>query len=191
MLTGEKEMDDFKLLRSDRKTLALQITPDGKLLVRAPRRMPLWQIRKFMEEKRSWIAAHRSAAQSAFREGQAHPLSERELDDLKSRAKDYFTARTAFFAEKMGVSYGAISIRCQATRWGSCSASGNLSFNCLLMLAPEEVADYVIVHELSHRIQMNHSPAFWAQVSQVLPDYRAQRQWLKEQGGTLLSRRKG
>lgn len=88
----------------------------------------------------------------------------------------------------MGISFGRITIRSQHTRWGSCSADGNLSFNCLLMFAPESVQDYVVVHELCHRKHMNHSPAFWAEVEKVLPDYRLQKAWLKEQGTSLLAR---
>ena len=88
----------------------------------------------------------------------------------------------------MGVSYGRITIRCQKTRWGSCSAKGNLNFNCLLMLAPPEVADYVVVHELCHRKHMNHGAAFWSEVARILPDYARHRAWLKENGSRLLAR---
>lgn len=93
-----------------------------------------------------------------------------------------------YFAEKIGVDYGRITIRCQKTRWGSCSSSGNLSFNCLLMLVPESVRDYVIVHELCHRKEMNHSARFWREVAEVCPDYQASRAWLRKNGGALIAR---
>ena len=82
----------------------------------------------------------------------------------------------------MGVSYGSITVRDQKTRWGSCSAKGNLNFNWKLVLMPEEILEYVVVHELAHRLQMNHSTEFWDEVEKILPDYRKRRQWLKENG---------
>ena len=88
----------------------------------------------------------------------------------------------------MDVTFGRITIRSQHSRWGSCSASGNLNFNCLLMLAPEAVRDYVIVHELCHRKVMNHSPGFWKEVGAVLPSFQTHRRWLKENGASLLAR---
>jgi predicted metal-dependent hydrolase len=86
----------------------------------------------------------------------------------------------------VGVDYRRITIRSQKTRWGSCSSSGNLNFNCLLLLAPPEVLDYVVVHELCHRKEMNHSPRFWAEVGRVLPDYKKRNKWLKENGSRLM-----
>ena len=88
----------------------------------------------------------------------------------------------------VGVTYGRITIRNQRSRWGSCSGKGNLNFNCLLMLTPDHVIDYVVVHELCHRLEMNHSPAFWAQVERVLPDYRKSREWLREHEKELIGR---
>lgn len=89
------------------------------------------------------------------------------------------------------MTYGRISIRKQKTRWGSCSREGNLNFNSLLMMAPPEVLDYVVVHELCHRLEMNHSARFWAQVEKVIPDYRKPRKWLKEHGSQLMLRMHG
>ena len=97
-------------------------------------------------------------------------------------------ARVAFFAPQIGVSCGRVTIRAQRTRWGSCGRNGNLNFNCLLMLAPPEVLDSVVVHELCHRREMNHSARFYAEVLRVFPEYRKHRQWLKENGEALMAR---
>lgn len=86
------------------------------------------------------------------------------------------------------MSFGRISYRFQRTRWGSCSARGDLSFNCLLLLCPPEVLDYVVVHELCHRRHMDHSGRFWAEVAVMLPDYQARRAWLREHGPALMAR---
>ena len=88
--------------------------------------------------------------------------------------------RVAYFAERMDVTYGRIAIRNQKTRWGSCSSAGNLNFNIHLADMPEELLDYVVVHELAHRREMNHSQAFWRIVETQLPDWRERRRRLKE-----------
>ena len=86
------------------------------------------------------------------------------IKELADKARIFIPERVKYYAEVIGVDYGRITIRCQKTRWGSCSSKGNLNFNCLLMLMPSEVIDYVVVHELCHIKQMNHSKAFWKEV---------------------------
>ena len=177
-------MYDYRVIRSDRRTAAIQITRDGEVLVRCPRRMPEAEIRRLVADKSAWIERHLNV----LTEPDAPVLTAGELDALKRRAREILPARAAHFAHLAGVTYGNITIRSQKSRWGSCSSRGNLSFNCLLMLAPPEVLDYVVVHELCHRLEMNHSPRFWAEVERVLPDYRTRRKWLKDHGGALLRR---
>lgn len=172
----------YRVIRSDRRTVAIQIAPDGEVLVRCPRRMPQEAIRSFVESKRDWICKHLAKQVPVL------PLTPEQLKALARQAKLDLGQRTADFAKAMGVSCGRITIRAQHTRWGSCSGKGNLNFNCLLMLAPEDVRDYVVVHELCHLKQMNHSPQFWAEVEKILPDYRAQRKWLKDHGSELLAK---
>ena len=104
---------------------------------------------------------------------------------FRAKAKSYIPARVSYYARQMKVSYGKITIRDQKTRWGSRSSSGTLSFNWRLMLAPKEVLDYVVVHELAHIKQMNHSKAFWAEVEKITPDYKIYREWLKVHGNEL------
>lgn len=103
----------------------------------------------------------------------------------KEEARKRFDERAAFFAEYMGVVYGQIRVKEQKTRWGSCSGRGNLNFNWKLVMAPPEILDYVVVHELCHLKEMNHSRRFWQTVERVLPDYRECRNWLKVHGEEL------
>ncbi|MBQ9155969.1 MAG: M48 family metallopeptidase [Eubacterium sp.] len=182
---------EIRIIRSGRKTLALQITPEAQIVVRAPYRMPEAEIYDFVRRKDGWISKHLSDMEHKLREREELPgLSAEEISRLADQALNVIPARVAHFAPIVGVSYGRITIRNQKTRWGSCSARGNLNFNCLLMLTPPEIIDYVVVHELCHRKEMNHSARFWAEVSRVLPDYEARRRWLKENGGALIERMK-
>lgn len=118
------------------------------------------------------------------------PLSQQDIRELAEQALGVLPDKVRYYAGKIGVDYGRITVRNQKTRWGSCSAKGNLNFNCLLMLAPEEVLDYVVVHELCHRKEMNHSKRFWAEVAKIMPDYDEKRRWLKENGARLIRRMK-
>ena len=176
---------EYELIRSRRRSLALQLKPDGTVQVRAPLRTPKWQIEAFLREHWDWVERQRARLAALPK---VEKLSEEELAELKKRARRVFLARTAYFAPVVGVSCSRISVRSQRTKWGSCSAKGGLNFNCLLLLAPTEVLDYVVVHELCHRLEMNHSPRFWAEVERVLPDYAAARKWLRQNGGSLMAR---
>ena len=179
---------DMEIIRSRRKTLCAEIR-QGRLILRVPLRATRAEIDRFLAEKRNWIEVHlaKSKAQEEARKS-VPPLTEAEIRSLAQEAKTLIPDRAAYFARRIGVTYGRITIRCQKTRWGSCSSKGNLNFNCLLMLAPREVLDSVIVHELCHRKYMNHSSAFYAEVLRILPDYRVQEQWLKKNGPLLLAR---
>lgn len=175
----------YQVIRSSRKTVSIQISADGKVLVRCPKRMPSSDIHRFVEEKSSWIEKHLAKRVSS---PALPPLTQEELHALANQAAAVIPKRTAHFASIIGVDYGRITIRRQRSRWGSCSTKGNLSFNCLLMLTPPEVLDYVVVHELCHRKEMNHSFKFWSEVEAVLPDYRQRRDWLKKYENQLIGR---
>ena len=171
----------YQVIRSNRKTIALQITPEGQLLVRSPRAMSDARIREFVQSKSSWIQKHMQTRP------QLPKLSEAQLRIIGEEAAKRIPARVAYFAPLLGVACNRITIRTQRTRWGSCSSKGNLNFNRLLVLAPAAVLDYVVVHELCHLREMNHSPQFWSLVESILPDYKQRKKWLKENGNTLLS----
>ena len=174
------------IVRSNRKTLSLQIKPDGTLLVRAPLCLPKAEIEDFLREKSPWIEKNLAKVKDASRAGEEAPLSMEDIRALADEAMQAIPPRVRRFAERMGVTYGRITIRNQRTRWGSCSSDGNLNFNCLLMRTPDDVLEYVVVHELCHRKEMNHSPKFWAEVERVLPNYRESKRWLKENGSGLI-----
>ena len=181
------EKISYQIIRSQRKTMSLEIKPDGQIIVRAPLRLSQVRIRRFVEQKQEWILKNLEKIQKREVQRETVPgLSKEERTRLQQEACRKIPERTAYFAEKIGVSYGRITLRQQKTRWGSCSANGNLNFNWLLILAPPEVLDYVVVHELCHRRQMNHSQAFWNEVSAVLPGYKEQKKWLKDNGWKLM-----
>jgi len=178
----------YTLQRSARRTLGIEVAPDGTVIVRAPRLASRDRIEALLRDKADWIARARAKALARAEAAAAAPLTEEELQELRARAKAYLPGRAAHFAQRIGVDFGRVTIRAQRTRWGSCSAQGNLSFNCLLMLAPPEVIDSVVVHELCHRRHMDHSAAFYAEVLRVFPEYRKWHRWLKENGPLLLAR---
>lgn len=180
-------MDNLEIIRSSRKTIAIEITKDCRVLVRAPIKMRGGDIMRFVSNKADWIQKH---LETARRRQEAAPVkfTDRELRELTDAAKKDIPERVRRFAPQVGVSVGRVSIRKQKTRWGSCSAKGNLNFNCLLMCCPEEVRDYVVVHELCHRKELNHSDRFWAEVARALPDYQICRRWLKAHGCEIIGR---
>lgn len=179
---------EYELIRSNRKTIAAEIK-QNRLIIRAPRFASEATIRRFLKENQHWIETHVEQAHARQALADATPkLTEENVKALAKAAKRVIPARVAYFAPQVGVTYNRIAIRTQRSKWGSCSSLGNLNFNCLLMLAPPEVLDSVVVHELCHRKEMNHSKAFYAEVLRVFPDYKKWNKWLKENGPLLLMR---
>lgn len=176
-----------EVIRSNRKTMVIEVTRDAKVIVRAPARMPESEIQRFVSEKTGWIEKSLNKVRKKQAEAKTREkLSADDIEKLAQQALLVIPPKVKYYAQRLGVTYGAITIRNQKTRWGSCSGKGNLNFNCLLMLTPEEIQDYVVVHELCHRKEMNHSERFWKEVERILPDYRERRKWLKEQGGIII-----
>ncbi|MBS4026276.1 MAG: M48 family metallopeptidase [Clostridia bacterium] len=146
------------------------------------------EARRLLEEKKNWII-------TKIKELQVHQeeqLAQRELRKqqaswYRQQANEAIMLRVRYYSEKVGVAYNTVRIKDQKTRWGSCSAKKNLNFNWRLIMAPPEVLDYVVVHELCHLIHLNHSPAFWQLVKNQLPDYSRHKRWLKDQGATLMA----
>jgi predicted metal-dependent hydrolase len=218
---------DFEIIRSRRKTIALEITKEGAVLVRAPLKLPRREALAFVHQNRSWIARRlarfrimqEERTPRRFQEGEPFPfLGEqhrlRFVDggeylrkengefllgtDLSSRAeglfrtwyqaraREIFEDRVAHFALQMGLACRSIRITDAKERWGSCSAAGSLNFAWRLVMAPPSVIDYVIVHELTHLIEMNHSRRFWERLGSILPDYAKRRKWLRESEHLLI-----
>ncbi|MCR5672036.1 MAG: M48 family metallopeptidase [Butyrivibrio sp.] len=185
---------NIELIRSDRRSLSIEVTSDMRVIVRAPKRLSVKEINRFIGEKADWIdrslkkmEARKKASTDAGGDNAGDgkgmdvgSLSKQEVSLLMDKARSVIPAKVHRYAAQMGVTYGRITIRMQKSRWGSCSAKGNLNFNCLLMKMPDEIIDYVVVHELCHRKEMNHSPRFWAEVEKVIPDYKDKRKRLKE-----------
>ncbi|MBQ4504707.1 MAG: M48 family metallopeptidase [Firmicutes bacterium] len=171
-----------QIIRSKRRTISIELKPVG-IVVRAPKGMSEADIMGFLEKKGSWIDKHWSQIQERKEQAQAlDPFTQAEIRELAEKALKVIPERVKHYAPLVGVDYGRITIRNQKTRWGSCSSQGNLNFNCLLMLFPDEVIDSVVVHELCHRKHMNHSAKFYKEVERVFPEYRKWHQWLNENG---------
>lgn len=177
-----------KIIRSNRRTIGLEAKPEG-LIVKVPLQMTDEEINSFLRKHKAWIEKSLSRVMERQREvDDLEPITAEQIRALADKALKIIPERVKYFAPKVGVSYGRITIRNQRSRWGSCSAKGNLNFNCLLMLTPPEVIDSVVVHELCHRKEMNHSEKFYDEVLKVMPDYFTWNKWLKENGELLMKR---
>jgi hypothetical protein len=215
-----------QIIRSRRRTVALIVEPDGRLVVRAPLHARQADIERLVAYKADWIerkrAQFRLAPQAAPRRrfqdgerfpylGQEYPLqiAARQSSPLvfdeafhlahsalpqasqvfeawyRRRGRELFTQRAAHFAHLHGLRYTSVRLSSARTRWGSCGAKGSLNFNWRLVMAPPDVIDYVIIHELAHLVERNHSPRFWARVAAMMPDYKVQRSWLKTHSASL------
>lgn len=176
------------IFRSNRKTLSIRLKP-GEIIARAPLRMTDKDIYSFIETKKSWIEKNLVKIEEREKAiSEVKPFTENEIKLLAEKAKVIIPERVRYYAPKIGVTYNRITIRCQRTRWGSCSSKGNLNFNCLLALFPIEVIDSVVVHELCHRKHMNHSPQFYAEIENVFPEYKKWHKWLSDNGGLYMGR---
>ena len=187
-MTFQTSLLPVRVIKSSRKTISIELKTD-EILVRAPKRMCDAEIQTVIAKKRSWIEKHYSVMQERQNKfKQLAPYTKEELNELTEKARTIIPQKVKTYAERIGTDYGHITIRHQRTRWGSCSSKGNLNFNCLLMLFPDEVIDSVVVHELCHRKHMNHSAAFYREVETVFPQYHICQEWLKENGAAYLYR---
>jgi predicted metal-dependent hydrolase len=215
-----------QIIRTRRKTIALIVDPQGRLIVRAPLHSSEAQIRKIVEQKTSWIEKKKQLAlmrqppsqAERFREGrefhylgQRYPLAvvdrrrpllvlngrfelarlalpdaERVFENwYRAQARQVLAERAPELANRFGFQFQRLAINGARTRWGSCGIRGSLNFTWRLIMAPEPVIDYVIVHELTHLRVRNHSSQFWELLEKLMPEYRQARAWLKHNGPLL------
>ncbi len=172
---------EYELIRSDRKSMAIEIKPDGRVLLRVPRRMPLGTAEAFLARHEAWIE-EKLRVLKVWREAHPEP-GESERQRLIAEAKRAIPPLVEKYSRIMGVTPAGISITGAKTRFGSCSAKNRLCFSWRLMSYPDEAIEYVVVHELSHIRHKNHGPDFYAFIASVLPDYRERERLLKRQAG--------
>ena len=183
---------NVEVRRSKRKSAAIKITADMQIVVFVPLYVSDNEIERMVISKSKWIDEHMLKVQSTIDErSKLEKITFEQLKELEDQAVEYIPKRVKYYAEKENFVYNKITIKNLVSRWGSCSTKGNLNFNCLLMLTPDYVIDYIVVHELCHLREMNHSEKFWAKVEKIMPDYQRAELWLKQNGGNLISRMRG
>ena len=222
-------MIPYTLVRSDRKTLSMQIGKDGTLIVRAPKRCSKAYIEEFVRKHEVWAIKNQARMQEIIAERQEYRLREGEqipfcgnmltvhltsemqvildaenktltLPDLpvaelkgslyrlyKKAGRQWLQGRLDYWSKVMNIPYSAMKVGSATKRWGSCTREGNINLSWLNFFAPLEVVDYLLVHELSHRVHFDHSPAFWGLVARYLPDYKLRKKLLNSVYRELLA----
>ena len=195
---------DYELERKNKKTVSVKILADGRVLVSAPKHLPKSAIADMLNKHQKWIEKKQaeyaklrqeqgsfdfSAGQRLLYLGEYYPCAEvcdREAAFgqagkwYREQAQTIVPPRVSFWAKQMDVAYAKVKINSARSRWGSCSAKGNVNFSWRILFLPPELVDYIIVHELCHLKQLNHSTTFWREVADILPDYRTRQAALKE-----------
>lgn len=159
--------------------MAIYVMSDGAVEVRAPHGASRSFIEEFVEKKKNWIGNTQEEMRRRRAEQSTIVLNAKQVKEAKAKAKALLSGKCASFAGIMGVDYRSVKISSAKSRWGSCTSRGDLNFTYRLIFAEEELVDYIVVHELAHRREMNHSPRFWEVVERVLPDYRQRRAGLR------------
>lgn len=168
---------DHTVIYSDRRSISISVTREGDLLVRAPYGTPREHIDALLLSHTDWIKKHTARRAAILAREEA--LTAADIARLKKEARAYFSALTKKYASLMQIDYNRLTITSAKSRFGSCSSAGNIAYSYRLMLYPEAAREYVVVHELAHRREMNHGKAFYAIVESVLPDYKKRRAMLK------------
>ena len=173
-------MMPYTLIRSRRRTMALEVTPDLTVVVRAPMGCTKRQADRLVSEHVDWIARRMERQRQRQEKRVARQVTPEVEIRLRQEADRVIPERVRYYAEQMGVTPAGVRITGAQKRFGSCSGQNRLCFAWRLMQYPPEAVDYVVVHELCHIVHHNHSRAFWALVEQVMPDYRQRQQLLRD-----------
>lgn len=160
------------------RQVKLFITAAKKVKVTIPSYLPYFVGKSFLESKKEWV--FKKLAELP----ETKPLQP-ATKEQKKQALEKIKDLAAVYAQLYGVTYRKISVKNMRARWGSCSVQGNLNFNWRLLLAPEGIMRYVVVHEICHLRELNHSARFWTLVAQTIPEYKLCRKWLRQHGHTL------
>lgn len=174
-----------RIVRSRRRTISLIISPDATLTVRAPLMTTLEYIKKLVFKKRSWINKKQMQILKNGGPLKTEPIPKEVIERHKKQALQTISARADFFSRVTGWKFKSIKVTKAESRWGSCGPNGSINFSWKLIMAPLNIIDYVVVHELAHITERNHSARFWDKVSAALPDYKERRKWLRENGAKL------
>lgn len=178
----EKQNIDYILRVSRRsKSIRLSVYHDGRCIVTVPKYTPEWFVERFVSQKSQWIVDKIAHFKSIEKTG-VLIIETNKKDYLKNKnqARVFVENKIKQFNQLYQFAFNKISIKNQKTCWGSCSKNKNLNFNYKIVLLPEKLADYIVVHELCHLGELNHSQKFWNLVARTFPDYKKLRQELKK-----------
>lgn len=183
----------YKLIRSRRRSIALMISTEATLVVRAPFFVSQSHIESLIERKKDWISKHLERKRGMKKEllflGEVNPMAFESREKMvvwyRKQAREILTQRMKHWSTLSGWQFKSMSINSARTRWGSCGPKNSINLSWRLVMAPMHVVDYVVVHELAHTVVKNHSRKFWDAVAGVLPDYKERRRWLRENEGRM------
>ncbi len=168
---------NYKIIKSKRKSLTISVERAGTVIVKAPKSMTNRQIKFYCEKNRRWI--EKRLAEHSENASKGTPPTEEEIKELKKQAKQVLSRKTEYFARFMGVEYNGVKITSAKHRWGSCKKDGSICYSYRTMLLDEKCRDYIVVHELAHIKQFNHSAAFYEEIAKILPDYKERQKEIK------------
>lgn len=187
-------MKNYKLIRSRRRSVALEINQNAELIIRAPKFTPIYIIEKFVNQKIDWITKKQKIAIEKKEEirklkinlsSEALAKGEKVKKIDKNEAEKIISSRAKYYSKLTNLKYEKLKITSAKNRWGSCSFKNNINFSIRLAMAPKEVIDYVVIHELCHIKEKNHSKNFWSEVKKIMPEYKQNEKWLKTKGHLL------